>query len=69
MRSSNNFCYGNQTMFSLCIVHHIHVTINDIKPPSFSMETQEWVLFALLSATKYFILLSAIKRASGFHAE
>jgi hypothetical protein len=56
-------------MFSLCIVHHIHVTINDIKPPSFSMETQEWVLFALLSATKYFILLSAIKRASGFHAE
>jgi len=46
--SSCSFCcYGIEIMRSICIVNLLSA-INDIKPLSVTMETQEWVYFAML---------------------
>jgi hypothetical protein len=46
--------YGNATMLLICIVVDFHVSVNNIKPLSFAMKTQQWVFFALLSSYKIF---------------
>jgi hypothetical protein len=48
-----------QRIHSLWIVD-IHVVVNNIKPVSIVVETQEWVPFALLSSYKIFC--SAVKQ-------
>jgi len=41
-------------MPSLCNTVDIHADVNDIKSLSISMDTQEWIPFALLSSNKIF---------------
>jgi hypothetical protein len=60
-RSRNDCCYGYATMRYLSIVD-IYVAVNNIKPSSFAMETQEWVPFPLRWAAKYFVPLSTIEK-------
>jgi hypothetical protein len=60
-RSRNDYCHGYATMHYLSIVD-IFGAVNNIKPPSFAKETQEWVPFSLWWAAKYFVLLSTIQR-------
>jgi len=38
----------------ICTVVDFHVSVNNIKPLSVAMQTQQWVIFALLSSYKIF---------------
>ena len=54
-RSRNYCCRGNAILCTFCIIVDFHVAVNNIKPLSVAMETQEWILFALLSGYKTFL--------------
>lgn len=59
---SRNHCYlEKKTASSLCIVD-IHVAVNNIKPFSVAMETQQLVPFALLSSYKIRVFLTAVNK-------
>ena len=52
--SRNHCCHGNATMLSLFIVFNLQLAVNNTKPVSVAMETEECVLCALLSSYKIF---------------
>jgi hypothetical protein len=52
--SRNHCCHGNATVLSLFIVSNFQLAVNNTKPVSVAMETEERVLCALLSSYKIF---------------
>jgi Ni,Fe-hydrogenase I cytochrome b subunit len=61
--SRSHYCNSKATIHFLFIVVGLDVAINNIKVFSVAMQTHEWVPFAMLSSTKYFVtyLITSIK--------